>query len=83
LVVLFTIAKVDVDVLSPLPDASEKDVRNQSRLVMLECHLGPEPGLSEPRMDKIGEWYFDGFANGVGVKKESNGIYLCTTNFMI
>jgi hypothetical protein len=64
-----------VNVPSLLPEASDNKTHDQSRLAIFECLLNSEQALPEIKMEKIGEWYFDGPVDGLGIMKESNGIF--------
>lgn len=73
--VLLVCAKADINLQSASPLDAEDDTEEHSRLVMLECRIHNDNGSLEARIDKMGEWYFDGPVSGVGVRRESDSEY--------
>ncbi|KAF7355313.1 WD-REPEATS-REGION domain-containing protein [Mycena sanguinolenta] len=70
--VLLASAIIDVNSASHgVLDSPDNGVLEKSRLVLFQFRASDEYGPYEVALEKLGQWYFDGPAQGVGIFQES------------
>ncbi|KAJ6624507.1 hypothetical protein B0H10DRAFT_2174467 [Mycena sp. CBHHK59/15] len=52
-------------------DSPDNGILEKSRLVLFQLRASDDHGPYEANLEKIGQWYFDGPANGVGIHEEA------------
>lgn len=71
--VLLATAKIDPNSASyGALDTSDNGSLEKSRLVMFHLRASDEHGPYEVELEKLGQWFFDGPATGVGIHQEDD-----------